>query len=152
MTRGAPKIPIDAQIAAVSQSAQIVHAAADYRGEKIMTERALALDAAVRTLCWVRDHAEALRRAAGVGKGDTRRRFGELPLAQQAAMRCGEARFQKFLKVEDADQAAAAVRRACNVESRKELDAVAEAGNAWRKLDAEFAAWLRGVDGGEAAA
>lgn len=153
------KIPIEAQITAVSQSAEIARAAADFRGESVMSARAVALDAAVRTLEKVRDNADAFRsvlqkasKARGEGGEKERRRFSDLPLAQQAAMRCGDPRFQKFLKVDDADWAAVAVRRACNVESRKELDAVAEAGNAWRKVDAEFEVWLRAMDGGEAAA
>ncbi|WP_330082467.1 hypothetical protein [Methylocystis iwaonis] len=159
MTRAARKIPIDAQITAVSQSAEIARAASEFRGESVMAARAVALDAAVRTLEAVRDHADAFRfvlqKTAAKARGEggvgekARHHFSKLPLAQQATMRCGDPRFQRFLKVDDVDWAAIAVRRACHVESRKELDAVAEAGNAWRKLDAEFEAWLRGVDGGE---
>lgn len=163
MTRAAPKIPIESQIAAVLSSASVARAAIAHRAEKdaAMLARADALDAAVRTLQTVRDNAAAFRallqdaaksRSTDALGEKERRRFSDLSLAQQAAMRCGEPRFQRFLKVDGADQAAVAVRRACHVASRKELDAVAEAGNAWRKLDAEFEAWLRGMDGGEAAA
>jgi hypothetical protein len=143
MKAGAPKILIDAQIAAVSLAAQIAHAGAGYRGESVLPAHASALDAAARTLAWVRDNAAPLRKMA---RGASEKaRFADLPLAQQSALRCADARFQKFVNAGDADAAAAAVRRVCGVESRAEFDKDSGAAALWRRLDAEFEGWLRGV-------
>lgn len=144
------KIAIGEQISAVRTSAMLVAATAEYNGDKETLARARQLDAAVRTLEWVRDHAETLARAVKQASAPAeRRRFADLPLAQQAALRCADARFQKFLNAADADEAARAVRGACKVESRAELDAVAEAGGAWRRIEAEFQAWLSVIDASE---
>lgn len=151
---GASKIPLATQAAAVRDSATMAHASADYHKDRdgaayqLMKSRAGALEAAAVTLAWLRDNAEAVR-ATARKEGRERRRFADLPLAQQAAMRCNDAGFQKFMRAEDADGAARAVRSACRVESRREFDTVPEAGSAWRRLDAEFEAWLRGIDSGE---
>lgn len=150
---GASKIPIDAQLAAVAFSAAAANAAAEYHAKGPLkdgvTERAAALDAAVRTLAWVRDNAAALRRAVRGGPGDERRRFADLPLGQQAALRCSDPRFQKFVHAADVNGAAEAVRRTCGVESRAEFDKDAGAAALWRRMDAGFEAWLRGMDSGE---
>lgn len=141
------KISIGEQIKAVSGSAMLARAAGEYSGDKAVLGRADCLDAAVKTLAWVRDNAETLAQAVKQATAvEERRRLSELPLAQQAALRCADARFQKFMRAADADEAARAVRAACKVASRAEFDTVVEAGAAWRRVDAEFSAWLRGYD------
>lgn len=140
------QIPISEQIKAVSGSAMLARAAGEYSGDKAVLSRADSLDAAVKTLTWVQDNAERLRAAKRDEATEERRRLTDLPLAQQAALRCADARFQKFMRAADADEAARAVRAACKVASRAELDTVAEAGSAWRRIDGEFAAWLRGYE------
>jgi hypothetical protein len=147
----AAKIPIAEQISAVANSAMVARATGEYSGDKAVIGRADQLDAAVRTLRWVRDNAEQLRRA--VSQQEThaeRRRFRDMPLAQQAALRCGDPTFQKFMRVGGSDEAARAVRAACKVESRAELDKVPEAGAVWRRLNDEFEVWLRGIGDGDA--
>lgn len=130
----------------------IVRATGEHNGDKAVLARADQLDAAVRTLKWVRANADALRRTVAHQQARAeRRRFGDLPLAQQAALRCGDARFQKFMRVSDSDEAARVVRGACKVESRAELDTVAEAGAVWRRMNDEFEVWLRGIGDDEEA-
>ncbi|WP_424360236.1 hypothetical protein [Methylocystis parvus] len=155
MAGAAQKIPLADQAAAVRDSANMAAATAEYHKDRdkaahaVMSERAKKLDAAAASLAWLRDNADVVREAARAAAQKAkaapaeRRRFSDLPLATQAAMRCADVRFQRFLNAPDADYAAIAVRLACGVESRKELDTVAEAGAAWRKIDGEFAAWLR---------
>lgn len=148
--KASPKILIDEQINAVRASETLARASGEYANHNPqMLARADGLAAALRTLIWVRDNAEKLRAAVEKYAPKERRSFASLPMAQQAAMRCGEVRFQRFMRAEDADGAARAVRSACKVESRKEFDTVAEAGNAWRRLDAEFEAWARGMEQAE---
>lgn len=81
--------------------------------------------------------------------------FTELPLAQQAAMRCQEPGFRSFLRergdvglissniVTDVD-AARFVRIHCKVTSRSEIIDGTDAADRWRSLDAEYYAWQRG--------
>jgi hypothetical protein len=73
-----------------------------------------------------------------------RRKFSELPPSQQAAMRCNEPDFQRFLSVGDPVEAARKVRMACRVESRAELNSNANAASAWQQLEAGYFAWQRG--------
>jgi hypothetical protein len=70
-------------------------------------------------------------------------------LSQQAAMLCGEGRFQAFLSAQcpngfpyDDIESARRVRVLCRVDSRAELDANPEAAARWRNLKAEYEAWL----------
>ena len=80
-----------------------------------------------------------------------KRRFTELPPSQQAAMRCNEPEFQRFLagycdikQVPDSTLAAALVRSHCGVESRADLDRITDAADMWRSIDADYFAWQRG--------
>ena len=78
-----------------------------------------------------------------------RRKWSQLRPAQQAAMRCNEAAFQKFITgkvanggnvgytVEDA------VRIACGVSSRADILDGSSAARKWADLDREYQAWLR---------
>ena len=78
-----------------------------------------------------------------------RKKWSQLRPAQQAAMRCNEAAFQKFITgkvanggnvgytVEDA------VRIACGVSSRADILDGSFAARKWADLDREYQAWLR---------
>lgn len=75
--------------------------------------------------------------------------FMDLPLAQQAAMRCNELEFWSFLRARgasctSADDAARFVRLHCNVKSRAEITEGALAGDRWKALEAEYYAQSRG--------
>lgn len=87
-----------------------------------------------------------------------RRPFSELPYSQQAAMRCHEPDFERFLyqragadgvlEIEgppNNDPIAAHVRFLCGVTSRKELDTRPLAAKRWREIEAEYWAWQRGA-------
>lgn len=78
-----------------------------------------------------------------------RRRFSELPPAQQAALRCNEPAFWRFLNerkgyaAQSADDAAEAVRDWCGVESRSDLNIVQGSGRSrWHVLNGEFEVWM----------
>lgn len=66
-------------------------------------------------------------------------------LSLEAALRCREAMFQRYLQVSDENEAAEAVRKACGVGSRAGLNTDPDAARAWRTLDAQFLAWKRGA-------
>lgn len=76
-----------------------------------------------------------------------RRKFSDLPPAQQAAMRCNEPVFWAFLREiylyepGSADDAAEAVRERCNVGSRSEIRPGTEAERKWREINDRFEAW-----------
>lgn len=76
-----------------------------------------------------------------------RKRWNELPLSQQAAMRCNEPAFDRFLrqrfKVDPDMGAAEIVRQACGIHSRKELDEREAPAERWRQLDADYDFWLK---------
>jgi len=87
-----------------------------------------------------------------------RRPFSELPYSQQAAMRCGEREFARFLAEKfTVDSVVAggnkslpefssdAVRQICRVKSRSELERGTAAGDKWEALEAEYWAWQRGA-------
>jgi hypothetical protein len=78
-----------------------------------------------------------------------RRKFHDLPLAQQAALRCGDSDFQAFLTnkhrivVTSDEYAAQIVRTDLGVQSRSELGkGNHDADNKWRRLETEFQNWL----------
>ena len=88
----------------------------------------------------------------------SKRRFGELPASQQAAMRCNEVGFQKFIvqrlrdakrpipdDESDADRAARYVREWCCVDSRSHIKAGRFTGDRWKELDDAYFGWQRGV-------
>jgi hypothetical protein len=76
--------------------------------------------------------------------------FAQLPLAQQAAMRCDEIGFRAFIrerggKAADALEAATFVRLHCAVSSRKDIVEGTTAGERWKALDADYYASSRGL-------
>jgi hypothetical protein len=75
-----------------------------------------------------------------------RRRWNDLPPAQQAAIRCGEPAFKKFLADEKGyigeTDIVESVRYHCHVLSRADIKPGTDAAACWRELDAEFQAWL----------
>lgn len=79
-----------------------------------------------------------------------RKPFASLPLSQQAAIRCGDPDFRKFLArndkqilMYDADMAADEVRHQCGVTTRGALNDVnnASARAQWTALDAQYQSW-----------
>lgn len=94
-------------------------------------------------------------------KGE-RRSFSDLPLAQQAALRCQEPDFWRFLQERQGpdgvlhlrgdvkNECAAHVRFLCGVDSRSDIGkgpndrSANDSGFKWRALDAEYYAWQRG--------
>lgn len=79
-----------------------------------------------------------------------RQKWDSLPLSQQAAIRCGEESFWRFLAethslsvIGTSDEAAEFVRIACGVKSRAEIGKTEASAKAWRDLDGEFQYWQR---------
>lgn len=75
-----------------------------------------------------------------------KKRWSELPLSQQAAMRCNEPGFSQFLTAKGwllNSSSAQAVRDLCEVETRADIKEGTEAGKLWRKIDTEYQLWLR---------
>ena len=84
-----------------------------------------------------------------------RQRWDGMPLSKQAAIRCGEPEFQKFLDrsicavrgwsgPKDAEEAAHVVRHFCRIDSRSELNRNEQAAALWKRLENDFWAWSRG--------
>jgi hypothetical protein len=75
-----------------------------------------------------------------------RKRWAELPIVQQCAMRCEEESFCTYLRDQYpatfCGDAAATVRMICKVESRSALATDALAATRWRTLDNNFWQWL----------
>ncbi len=70
--------------------------------------------------------------------------FRDRKLSWQAGVRCGDMRFLEFLEGRFGDftgDPAEFVRTHCAVTSRKELDTVFGAGQAWEALNAKFERW-----------
>jgi hypothetical protein len=78
-----------------------------------------------------------------------RRKWDELPPAQQAAIRCGEPEFRRFLVetglAHDNEDPAETIRRTCDVESRAELNRSHEARGVWHQIEDDFFLWQRGI-------
>jgi hypothetical protein len=83
-----------------------------------------------------------------------RRPFKSLPLSQQAAIRCQDEEFRRFLVereggsdmvVTDAESTAATVRDICGVASRSEIREQNVSGALWRELDSAFLDWKHDV-------
>lgn len=71
------------------------------------------------------------------------RKFAEMPLSQQAALRCNDKQFQECFFAADAIGAAHKVRFVCNVKSRSELDNPDCIGRVmWEKMEADYQAYL----------
>ena len=62
------------------------------------------------------------------------RYFHDLPVAQQAGIKCADADFQKWLGAEDAPGAASLVRQHCQITSRTELSTDGKALARWKHL------------------
>ncbi len=71
-----------------------------------------------------------------------RRKFGALPLSQQAALRCGDAMFQEFMLVKTAEDAAEKVRRQCRVDTRSHIVYGTPAGALWLQLESQYQDWV----------
>lgn len=75
-----------------------------------------------------------------------RRPFASLPLSQQAAIRCGDEAFGKFMEGmiygTGIDTPADAVRHWCRVDSRSKIIAGTPVGDSWTELEAKYQAWL----------
>jgi hypothetical protein len=78
-----------------------------------------------------------------------KRRFEELSLPQQCALRCDDGRFGRYLEDiwgpafdESGHDVAATVRAILRVKSRSELSTSHEAANHWRRLETNFQQWL----------
>lgn len=84
-----------------------------------------------------------------------RRPFKSLALAQQAAMRCNEPEFQRFIAERlygpgndvliESPMAASEVRHICDVTSRSMISGAGESGRKWLALDAEYMEWKHAV-------
>lgn len=83
-----------------------------------------------------------------------KRTFSHLPFPQQAALRCQEPEFWRWMndtlaetfnnRVEGMEQAVSVVRQLCGVESRSEIKPGTEAARTWEGIEAEYYAWQRG--------
>lgn len=73
-----------------------------------------------------------------------RKRFSELPLSQQAGMRCRDQSFHVFLNILYPHYMSAedAVRDICHVDSRSRFDSDSDAALAWMALNARYESWL----------
>lgn len=74
--------------------------------------------------------------------------WSKLPLSQQAAIRCGDPVFRKWLeekichrKVNTHDESAAVVRHYCGIESRADLDVYPVPAVKWQDLENRYSAW-----------
>lgn len=75
-----------------------------------------------------------------------RRRFADLPMSQQSALRCDDVQFRTFLRahnfvVATSDEAAEAVRNLIGVASRADILPETPAGRGWIELERKFAEW-----------
>jgi hypothetical protein len=71
-----------------------------------------------------------------------RRPFASLSFAQQAAIRCEDAVFKRFILEEYGfDDTAETVRNLCQVNSRSELIKGSDAGNRWLLVESAFEVW-----------
>jgi len=125
-----------------------------------------AVDAALETLggvprpdkdAWVGIARLDLKKAASeapnadIAPIKERRSFASLPLSQQAALRCNDADFWKFINqtceveegVQSMEGAASFVRIYCKVGSRAEITHGTHAGGRWMTLNDKYEAWLR---------
>ena len=100
------------------------------------------------TIAWVAlgdDEKPALAQPVAKEKAPKeKRRFHDLPLSQQAAIRCEDERFQQWLHKwyrippNAGESTADAVRAHCGVQSRKELDTNEDAAAKWKILNDAF--------------
>lgn len=83
------------------------------------------------------------------------RSWRDMPAAAQAAIRCNEVAFQRFLQEQfsgawklmnlgtDAERAAEVVRFKCDVQSRKDIRPGTESFDKWNELNDTYQAWMR---------
>lgn len=82
-------------------------------------------------------------------KPQEKRRYDDLRAAMQAAIRCSDPSFWRFLDEEIApgvkndSEAAIVVRAHCGVDSRSALNDNPIAATRWRQLDGRYRAWMR---------
>lgn len=76
--------------------------------------------------------------------GKDARPFHTLPLAQQAALKCGDPSFQRFMKATTSNEAAIRVRQECGVQSRADIETDEEAKTRWFAILKDFDQWQRG--------
>jgi predicted transcriptional regulator len=78
-----------------------------------------------------------------------KRSWSELSRAQQAGIACDDPEFRKFLikrgMLLENEEAAEAVRDACNVATRSALDTNATAAGRWDRLYSDFQMWKQGA-------
>lgn len=75
--------------------------------------------------------------------GKVRRQFCDLPFPQQAALKCSDDSFRRYLGVATENEAADFVRQRCNVSSRKEIGHASGSKEAWITLLRAFDDWER---------
>lgn len=93
--------------------------------------------------------ASAPPSVAGTSGGGEFRKWDEMPMSQQAGIRCNEPSFRAFLNhkygTPQSDiQPDQAVRGLCQVQSRSEIIRGTPAGDRWHDLDVQFQNWKRG--------
>lgn len=91
--------------------------------------------------------AAKTKAADTVSQSKERKRWNELLPAQQAALRCKDEAFRRFVAEEhrgfgDEESTAEFVRAYCSVGSRSEIKMGTSAAGKWLVLDNEFVAWL----------
>lgn len=79
-----------------------------------------------------------------VGSSPTapRRKFYELPLSQQAAMRCNDTQFWKFIGRSNENDAAQYVRNYCQVESRSKIGSTPISADRWTEMELDYQRYL----------
>ncbi|HVZ60663.1 MAG TPA: hypothetical protein VG892_07750 [Terriglobales bacterium] len=74
------------------------------------------------------------------------RPFNSLPLSQQAAIRCQDPEFRKFINASTgADEAAQIIRNICEVGSRSEIVDGCESGRLWKKIERRYQSYLTDI-------
>lgn len=81
----------------------------------------------------------------------TKRKFSELPLSQQAGIRCAEPQFWRYLGVGSEASAKAQVRIRCGVESRSQLDSEQRPARTWGDIEDGYQKFLTDQRYGEVA-
>lgn len=76
------------------------------------------------------------------GPAATKKTWSNVPLVQQAGIRCNEPAFHEFIAAADADAAAAYVRKFCKVTSRSAIKQGTSAGELWLHLERDYDAFL----------
>ena len=115
-------------------------------GQALVEEFALDgfRDGYFRALC---DCGQAFAPATEGGKvrdAKAKMKWRDMSYAQQAAMRCNEVDFWRFLDAADSKAAADVVRSRCGVTSRAAIVRETEPGRRWERLEGDYFAWQRG--------